>query len=193
MRENLTAETADGRGLALRPLKTEDAPRVQEACSDAETIKWLGGDIINERYSLEDARGFIECALHRVAAGSRMSWAIADANTDELLGHISLTGRGGELTDTAAVGYWSHPAARGAGVTTAAALAVVDEALSPAADGRGALRRLTLRAAVGNIGSQRVAEAAGFRRTGRRERSDLLIDGTFSDEFTYELFATDPR
>lgn len=54
-----------------------------------------------------------------------MSWAIADTTTDELLGHISLIGRGGELTDAAALGYWAHPAARGTGITTAAAVVVV--------------------------------------------------------------------
>ncbi len=81
-----------------------------------------------------------------------MSWAIADTSTDDLLGHISLIGRDGDLTDTAALGYWAHPAARGAGVTTAAAVAVVDEALTPAAEGGGGLRRLTLRVAVGNDG-----------------------------------------
>ena len=72
-----------------------------------------------------------------------MSWAIADATSDDLLGHISLIGRDGELTDTAALGYWAHPTVRGAGVTTAAAVAVVD--------------------------------------------------GTFTDEYTYDLLATDPR
>lgn len=110
---------------------------MQQACSDPETVKWLGSDIINERYSLEHAQGFIERALARVEAGSFMSWAVADGTTDELLGHISLIGRDGELTDTAALGYWAHPAARGAGITTAAAVAVVNEALSPAADGGG--------------------------------------------------------
>ena len=44
----------------LRPLEPRDAPRVQEACTDPETVTWLGGDIINERYSLEDAHGFTE-------------------------------------------------------------------------------------------------------------------------------------
>ncbi len=193
MRDHLTTKAPDGRGVTLRLLKAEDAPRVQQACSDPETIKWLGGDIINERYSLEHAHGFIERALGGVATGSHMSWAIADANTDELLGHISLIGRGGELADTAALGYWAHPTARGTGVTTAAAVAVVDEALTPAADGGSGLRRLTVRVAVGNVGSQRVAEAAGFRRSGHTRQSDPLIDGTFSDEFTYDLLATDPR
>lgn len=193
MRDHVTTRARDGRGVTLRLLELEDAPRVQQACSDPETVTWLGSDIINERYSLEHARGFIERALAGVAAGSHMSWAVADTATDELLGHISLIGRGGELTDTAALGYWAHPAARGAGVTTAAAVAVVSEAFSPAAGGGGGLRRLTLRVAVGNVGSQRVAEAAGFRRTGHTRQSDPLIDGTFTDELTYDLLATDPR
>lgn len=193
MRDHVTTRTRDGRSVTLRLLKPEDAPRVQEACSDPETVTWLGSDIINERYTLEHARGFIERALAGVAAGSHMSWAIADTMTDELLGHISLIGRGGELTDTAALGYWAHPAVRGTRVTTSAAVAVVDEALAPAAGGGGGLRRLTLKVAVGNVGSQRVAEAAGFRRTGRTRQSDPLVDGTFTDEFTYDLLATDPR
>ncbi|KRF37614.1 GNAT family N-acetyltransferase [Nocardioides sp. Soil805] len=193
MRAHLTTQAADGRHVTLRPLKPEDAPRVQEACSDPETVAWLGSDVINEHYSLDHAHAFIERALTRVAAGGFMSWAIADAATDELLGHISLIGRGGDLADTAALGYWAHPAVRGTRATTAAAVAVVDEALTPAAEGGSGLRRLTLRVAVGNVGSQRVAEAAGFVLTGRTRQSDALIDGTFTDELTYDLLATDPR
>ena len=193
MRHHLTTEAANGRRVRLRRLDSKDASRVQEACSDPETVKWLGGDVINERYSLEHARGFIERALARVQAGTHMSWAIADTDTDELLGHISLVGSGGTLTDSAALGYWAHPAARGTGITKAAAVAVAAEAFSQAVDGGGGMRRLTLVVAVGNVGSQRVAEAAGFQRTGRRRESDLLIDGTYTDEFTYDLLATDPR
>lgn len=193
MRSHVTTQARDGRSVTLRPLKPEDAPRMQEACSDPETVKWLGSNIINERYSLEHATGFIEHALASVEAGGFMSWAIADGTTDELLGHISLIGRGGELTDTAALGYWAHPEVRGAGTTTAAAVAVVNEALTPVENGGSGLRRLTLRVAVGNVASQRVAEAAGFRRTGHTRQSDPLIDGTFTDEFTYDLLATDTR
>lgn len=193
MRHHLSTRSRDGRNVALRPLSPEDAPRVQEACSDPETVRWLGSDIINERYGLEHAESFIERALAHVEGGDFMSWAVADATSDVLLGHISLSGRHGTLTDTAALGYWAHPAARGTGTTTAAAVAVVNEALTPLADGGGGLRRLTLLAAVGNVGSQRVAEAAGFTRTGRTRQSDWLIDGTFTDEFSYDVLATDPH
>ena len=193
MRHRLTTRSRDGRDVTLRPLLPQDAPRVQEACSDPETVRWLGSDVINERYSLEHANGFIERALAHVEGGNFMSWAIADATTDVLRGPISLSGRHGERTDTAALGYWAHPAARGTGTTTAAAVAVVDEALAPLDEGGSGLRRLTLLAAVGNVGSQRVAEAAGFTRTGRTRQSDWLIDGTYTDEFTYDVLATDPR
>ena len=116
-------------------------------------------------------------------------------DTDGLLGHISLIGSGGKLTDSAALGYWSHPDARGTGITRAGVIAVVAEAFCPATEGGGGMRRLSLVVAVGNVGSQRVAEAAGFQRTGRRCESDLLIDGSYTDEFTYTcspLIRADP-
>lgn len=52
MREHLSTRAPDGRSVTLRLLKPEDALQVQEACSDPETVKWLGSDVINERYSL---------------------------------------------------------------------------------------------------------------------------------------------
>ena len=171
MREHLTTRAPNGRSITLRLLKPEDAPRVQGACSDPETVKWLGSDIINEHYSLVHAHGFIERALSRVAAGSHMSWAIADTTTDELLGHISLIGSGGELTDTAALGYWAHPAARGTRITTAAAVAVVDETLSPTADGGGGLRRLTLRVAVGTLAHSEWLKGPGSYGPAARARA----------------------
>ena len=193
MRHHLTARVA-GRSKPETPTpRAEGRPRGAGGLHGPETITWLGGDIINERYSLEDAHGFIERARSGVETGTHMSWAIADADTDGLLGHISLIGSGGKLTDSAALGYWSHPDARGTGITTAAAIAVVAEAFCPATDGGGGMRRLSLVVAVGNVGSQRVAENAGFQRTGRRRESDLLIDGTYTDEFTDDLSASNPR
>lgn len=161
MRDHLTTRARDGRSVTLRLLKVEDAPRVQEACSDPETVKWLGGDIINERYCLEHAHAFIERAHARIAAGGFMSWAIADATTDDLLGHLSLIGRGGELSDTAALGYWAHPAGRGAEITTAAAVAVVSEVLSPAEQ---ASRRWVAAADAPGCGGQRRVTAGSRGR-----------------------------
>lgn len=193
MRRHLTATSRSGRPVDLRPISPADAPRVKQACRDRETIRWLGPGAISEHYSLADAHEFVARALARVDAGTHMSWAVSDPDGDVLLGHISLIGAGGALTDTAALGYWTHRAARGHGLTSAAARAVVDESFAPAAAGGGGLRRLTLVAAVGNVASQRVAEGAGFRRIGVRRQSDQVADGTWTDEVMYDLLASDTR
>ncbi len=44
MRHRVTAQARNGRSATLRLLEPRDAPRVQEACSDPETVKWLGGE-----------------------------------------------------------------------------------------------------------------------------------------------------
>lgn len=192
MLTHLTTSTRDGRALALRPLRAGDALRIQQACSDPETVRWLGSAVINEQYDLDDAQKFIRFTLAHVEDGSLASWAVADATSDDMLGHLTLTGWQGDLSDTAALGYWTHPVARGRGVTTVAARAVVAHALTPASDGGAGLRRLTARVAVGNVASQRVLEATGFTRTGQTRQSDALLDGTYTDEYTYDRLVTDP-
>jgi RimJ/RimL family protein N-acetyltransferase len=191
MREHLTTRTRSGRAIILRPLRHADAPRIQQACSDPETVRWLGGTAISERYNLDDAHNFVDRVRELVKAESHMSWAIADPDTDDLLGSVGLHGLHGYLTDTASLGYWSHPDARRAGVTTAAARAVVTDALKSTVRGGAGLRRLMLVTAVGNIGSRKVAEATGFQRAGQTRQSGLLFDGTFTDEVTYDLLASD--
>jgi RimJ/RimL family protein N-acetyltransferase len=47
--------------------------------------------------------------------------------------------------------------------------------------------RLVLRAAAGNEASRRVAERAGFRRTGLDRRAELLGDGTVDDLVRFDL------
>jgi RimJ/RimL family protein N-acetyltransferase len=46
-----------------------------------------------------------------------------------------------------------------------------------------------LRAADGNLASQRVAEKAGFTRTGLDRRADPLRDGTVVDDVRFDLLA----
>lgn len=89
------------------------------------------------------------------------------------------------------LGYWTHPDARGAGVTTTAAQAVVRHTLTATSEAGAGLRLLTARVAVDNVASQRVLERAGFRRKGRTRQSDALLDGTHTDEFTYDQLASD--
>jgi RimJ/RimL family protein N-acetyltransferase len=47
--------------------------------------------------------------------------------------------------------------------------------------------RLLLRAASGNVASQRVAEKAAFRKSGVDRAADPLSDGTIDDDVRYDL------
>jgi RimJ/RimL family protein N-acetyltransferase len=74
---------------------------------------------------------------------------------------------------------------------TEAVRVLVEHAFRSAADGGLGLRRLELRAAAGNVASQHVAEANGFRRTGMRRQAERLGDGSFDDLVDYDLLVTD--
>ncbi len=69
------------------------------------------------------------------------------------------------------VGYLTAPWARGHGVMTEALSAVTGWVL-----GQG-FARVEVRTAVGNVGSQRVAEKAGFRREGVLRRAGYTHGG----------------
>jgi len=75
--------------------------------------------------------------------------------------------------DRPELGYWSHPDARGRGVTTEAVDLALRYVFSPALG----LRRMTVRAAVGNTASRRVVERAGMRLVGVCRADELLPSG----------------
>ncbi|HEY3003473.1 MAG TPA: GNAT family N-acetyltransferase [Kribbellaceae bacterium] len=183
----LTAPVLDGDGLRLRPMRDEDADRVVEACADERTQHWLAE--MPSPYSREDALAWIATARENAAAGEGVNWAVADPDSDELLGNVGvfrLNARTG-----AEVGYWTHPAARGKGVMTAAVRLAVRHAFTPESEGGLGCRRLFLRAAASNTASQHVARAAGFRQVGSPRAMDVRRDGTFEDVALFDLLHTD--
>ncbi len=120
-----------------------------------------------------------------------MAWTVADAETDELLGWVALfhihPGREAE------VGYWTHPAARGRGVTIQACRMAVRHAFIDSEDGGLGLHRLTAYAAMDNLASHRILERAGFIRFGVERSSTLLPDGSYLDTAAYDQLAEDLR
>lgn len=180
------APVLDADGVRLRPLRASDATRVAEACSDPTTRHWLR--TLPHPYTPEVARAFVADCTWRAATGEKITWAVTDPRTDDLLALATLMHLGGVNPGSAELGYWAHPDARGRGVTGTAARAVAGWALSP--DGPG-LHRLSLLAAAGNVASNRVAERAGFRRVGVERQAELLGDDTLDDLVSYDLLATD--
>lgn len=162
--------------VRLRPFRDGDAARVVEACSDPETRLWLNG--LPSPYTAATARAYLHDCIWRAAAGLKATWAVADSATDELVGNIAVMDLGGLNPTTAEIGYWTHPAHRGRGLTTEAVRLVADHALDE--HGLG-LRRLSLLAAARNRASQRVAEKNGFQRVGLEREAELLGDGTVDD------------
>ncbi len=175
-----------GSRVVLRRHRDDDAARVQEGCSDEQTAYWLG--FLPQPYTLEDAHEFLSRREEAMATGSALHWMMADPETDECLGAVSLILRGPGLD--AEVGYWGHPAARGRGLMTEAVGMAVRHAFIPVEDGGLGYPRVTGYAATDNLASRRVMEANGFHLTGVERLAADVRDGRH-DLAGYDLLATE--
>ncbi len=180
--------TLAGARVVLRRWEEADAERVVEACRDPRTRHWLSE--LPDPYTPDVARAYIASRGEDPASGRGVHWAAADPGSDALAGAFSLMGVD-RHAGTAEVGYWTHPSVRARGLATEAVGLLARHAFVPAKDGGMGLRRLTLYAGAGNAASQRVAERAGFRRTGVQRAAERLGDGTYDDLVGFDLLATD--
>ncbi|GAB3799450.1 GNAT family N-acetyltransferase [Micromonospora zhanjiangensis] len=145
--------------LLLRPWRSGDADAVHRACQDPAIQRWTS---VPSPYLPEHATGFVTgIAPAAWAAGTGAPFAVCDAGTGELLGSCGLVSIDRAL-DSAEVGYWTAPWARGRGVAVRATRAVARWAF----DQLG-MRRIVWQAEVGNHASRLVALRAGFRIDGR--------------------------
>ncbi|MFD1859045.1 N-acetyltransferase [Aeromicrobium camelliae] len=182
-RTRWTSAEVDAGPVRLRPYRESDAERLVEAFADPLLRHWLDG--IAKPYTLADARSTIANAVWKAATGQSCVWVVADPETDDLLGNVSVMDlRGNPWDDAGEIGYWLHPDARGRGLMTAAVQAAVEYAFDPQGLDR---RRLTCYAAAGNTASRRVASAAGFAAFGTQRAAERLGDGSYDDLVGYEL------
>lgn len=163
-----------GDRVRLRAPLDGDAARMTSGAADPDTQHWLAG--LPAAYGPAEARGFIEIIREWEFLGLHWSWVIADPDTDEFLGSVTLF-RLGDEADHGEIGYWVHPDARGRGVAGEATTLVADHALGP----DGLHHSLTIRTARGNDASARVAAAAGFTPTGQATGAERLRDGSHPD------------
>ena len=148
------ADRTDG-VVTLRRWRSGDAADVARACADPETARWLPVPV---PYTAEAGQQYVQEMVPGLwVGGAAANVAVVDAASGGLLGAIGLTLRDG----IGEVGYWTAPWARGRGVATRATVLHTAWALDALA-----LPRVELLADVGNLGSQRVAERAGFVREG---------------------------
>ncbi|WP_328996738.1 GNAT family N-acetyltransferase [Kribbella sp. NBC_01245] len=185
-----TIPVIEGDGFRLRPLEDRDIERTTEACADERTQHWLSA--MPSPYTAEHAKGFIETRREFAATGSGVSWAIADAGDDRLLGNVSVFDMTHRVDHTLGeIGYWAHPDARGRGVMTAAVALVIRQAFTPIDKGGLGRRRLVLLANEPNSASRHIAEANGFTQVGVQRATAPLRDGSYDNLVMYDLLATE--
>ena len=159
-----------------------DVDAIFVACQDPDVQRYT---TVPTPYRREHAEGFVEKAAAWWEAGSETTWAVRrDGVLSGMVG-LHRLGRGdGEL------GYWMTAAARGQGLLTEAARAVVDWGFSP--DGLG-LARIEWRAVTGNVPSARAARALGFRYEGLLRQALLHSTGRRDDAWIAGLLPGDDR
>lgn len=167
--------------LILRRFQRRDASAVAEAVAASlpELQRWLPWP--HAGYNREHAAAFIRDSLQAWREGRAFDFAIRHRTRPERhLGNISIwyTSRTGKVGE---IGYWVRSDATQAGIATEAAEALVGLGF----DQLG-LHKITLRIAVGNRASERVAEKLGFVREGLL-RQELQINGEWVDHTLYSL------
>jgi RimJ/RimL family protein N-acetyltransferase len=167
-----------GDGVVLRPHDADDDARLAEAAGDPASQWWLA--FLPRDFSLADAAARREAETGRRADGVGVTWALCTPDDDRYLGDVGLYRI--ETGESAEVGYWLHPDARGRGLAVAGARLAVRHAF----DALG-VRRVRAEVAAGNAASHRVIEALGLRRSGVRRAGVELGDGTYDDLVDYEL------
>jgi [ribosomal protein S5]-alanine N-acetyltransferase len=159
--------------IALRPFTEADVPAITAACQDPEIPRWT---TVPSPYREEDALAFVR------GPGNEQSFAVVDAETDELLGSV---GFGLDDHGRATFGYWTKKEARDRRVASRAL-----RLLTRWAAQKHGLARLQLIVEPANTASIRVAEKAGFRREGLL-RSYIELRGTRRDVYLYALLPED--
>lgn len=142
----------------LRDDSPEDAPDVALACRDELTQRWLP---LPNPYTDADALAWCtEISPGFRASGEGIEWAAVRRSDDRLVGSFGLK-RTDWRARSSEIGYWVAPWARAEGLAVEVVTAIARWLLA-----EQGFERLVLRAATGNLASQRVAEKSGFTREG---------------------------
>jgi RimJ/RimL family protein N-acetyltransferase len=176
----LRTSTSAGAQLTLRPPEPRDAEAILVACTDPETRAWT---LVPLDFDLARAIAFVAGARGWWERGEGARWVVADA-ADDCVGLLDLrvSPHDPQVGD---VFFITVPHARGKGYMTAALRAAAVWALQ-----EHDLVRVEWRALVGNEGSRRVAERAGFRPEGISRRFSNQR-GTRTDAWVASLIRED--
>jgi RimJ/RimL family protein N-acetyltransferase len=166
--------------LVLRAWRRDDAPAVAAALADESMHTFLA---VPNPYTLSDAVEFISSvAPTERSEGTGLECAVVERSSRSLVGSAALRLPHGMRSCD--IGYWIAPKAQGNGYATETTRALAGWAFE-----RG-VHRVEVRLDVRNIGSARVALAAGFGFEGIR-REVLRGDGGRVDMAVFVRTVTD--
>jgi RimJ/RimL family protein N-acetyltransferase len=173
--------------LELRPFRRRDLDAVVEAIDASMDDLELWLPWANRSYGRSETNRFLRESVSAWSDGRAFDFAIrARDEPDFHLGNISVwptskRERAGEI------GYWIRSSATGKGVATEAAARVSQVGFEELE-----LHRITLRIAVGNRPSERVAEKLGFTREGLL-RKEVLVRGRWMDHSLWAMLEDEYR
>ena len=149
--------------LLIRPWRPDDAEAVYRACQDPAIQRWT---TLPSPYGRAHAEKFVSgYAPDAWAAGTAAPLGVFDVASGELLGSHGFASIN-RVRNSAEIGYWTAPAARGRGVALTATRAVATWAFT-----KLRLDRLTWSAEIGNQASRLVALRAGFHIGGEQRNA----------------------
>ena len=136
--------------LRLRPWRPADAAPVLDACQDPDIARWVA---LPHPFGPDEARDFISDVQAMWRDGTGTPFAVADADTDQVLGAVTRFGPDGHM---ATFGCWVAAHARGRGVGSRALRLLADWtfATTPTVGIDGCIM-------VGNEGSERMVSRLG--------------------------------
>ncbi|MFC0600434.1 GNAT family N-acetyltransferase [Streptomyces palmae] len=172
-------------GLLLRPWGERDLPAIRRGLADPEFRRWNTRNMPSP--DEEGAREFLESRTDGWQRGEMASFAITDAATGTVLGHVGAGLLDFDTHRSGRVGYWVLPEARGRGVASRAL-----DAMSRWAFKDLDLYRLELGHAIGNDASCAVAERCHYRHEGDLRGAMFDIGGVPRDIHVHGRLAIDP-
>lgn len=178
--------------LELRPFRRRDLDSLVDAAADslADLTRWLPW--AHAGYGRRDALVFLRDSVSAWGEGRAFDFTLRYLDNPGFhvgnvsVWYISRQSRVGE------VGYWIRSSETRKNVATEATARILEVAFKELG-----LHRVVLRIAVGNRGSERVAEKLGFAREGLL-REELQINGEWIDHsiwglLEHEFFARQPE
>ena len=160
--------------VTLRGFVATDVAPIVEICQDPEIPRWT---LVPSPYGEDDARDYLARVADGLAAGTRASFAIVDANDGRLLGTAGVMAIDWAL-GCAEIGYMLAAHARGRGAASRAV-----QLLAEWAFGTLGLERLELHIDIHNAASRAVAERTGFARV-----AEPVIQRAETAHFANDIF-----